>query len=57
MIERVYQSTVFALYQLTIAVGIVMMPLALAAQRTAGRAPPIHRIVERVESAYEGAKP
>jgi len=57
MIERVYRSSVFALYQLTIAVGILAMPIALAAQRTAGRAPPIHRIVERLESAYEGAKP
>ena len=57
MIERVYRSSVFALYKMTIALGILAMPFALAAQRTAGRAPPIHRAVERLERTYEDAKP
>lgn len=53
MIERVSKAVLFALYQLTIVVGILMMPLAVTLQRAVGRAPPLHRCIERVERTYE----
>jgi hypothetical protein len=56
MIERVYHACLFALYQLSIALGILAMPAALAVQQTAGRAPPVHRVVDRVGTAYENAQ-
>ena len=54
MIQRVYQGTLLALYQISLAVGILLMPLALVASR-AGITLPIHRLIERLDSAYEGA--
>ncbi len=42
----------FALYQLTIAFGIVAMPIAIMA-RQAGFALPVHRLLSSVEAAYE----
>ncbi|MBZ6496426.1 MULTISPECIES: hypothetical protein [Natrinema] len=52
MISRAYHATLFALYQLCIVIGIVAMPLAIAA-RQAGVTLPVHRILENVEEAYE----
>ncbi|WP_459810776.1 hypothetical protein [Halopiger thermotolerans] len=46
----------FALYQLCIVVGILAMPLAIAA-RQAGLSLPLHRLLENVEDAYEAAQP
>ncbi|MEY7849789.1 hypothetical protein AB7C87_11405 [Natrarchaeobius sp. A-rgal3] len=56
MISRVYRATLFALYQLCIVIGIVAMPLAIAA-RQAGFTLPIHRLLSNVEQAYETAQP
>lgn len=56
MISRAYHATLFALYQLCIVIGIVAMPLAIAA-RQAGLTFPIHRLIETVEGAYESAQP
>ncbi|ELY88430.1 hypothetical protein [Natrinema altunense] len=55
MISRAYHATLFALYQLCIMVGIVAMPLAIAA-RQAGITLPVHRVLENVEGAYEAAQ-
>ncbi|WIV68711.1 hypothetical protein [Natrialbaceae archaeon AArc-T1-2] len=44
----------FALYQLSIAIGIITMPLAIAA-RQAGVTLPLHRLLARIETAYENA--
>ncbi|AEH37787.1 hypothetical protein [Halopiger xanaduensis] len=55
MISRVYRATLFALYQLCIVVGILAMPLAVAA-RQAGLSLPIHRVLENVEDAYEATQ-
>ncbi len=55
MISRVYHATLFALYQLCIALGIVMMPLAIAA-RQAGIRIPIHKLLETVGTAYENTQ-
>ncbi len=52
MIDRIKQATLFALYQFSIALGITLLPLAVALDRV-GLTLPMHRIVERVGSAYE----
>lgn len=54
MIQRVYRATLFALYQISLAVGIALMPLALAVSR-AGIVLPVHRIVENLGDAYRNA--
>ena len=54
MISRVYRATLFALYQLSILIGIVALPLALAT-RQVGLSLPVHRLLGRVEGAYENA--
>jgi hypothetical protein len=56
MIERALAATLFTLYQLTIAVGIAMMPVALATRRF-GFTLPIHRVVDATERAYEQTAP
>ncbi|AGB37302.1 hypothetical protein [Natronococcus occultus] len=52
MKTRVHHATLFALYQLSIVVGILMMPLAMAT-RQAGYTLPIHRLIETVGEAYD----
>ncbi|WP_435318419.1 hypothetical protein [Haloarchaeobius sp. TZWSO28] len=52
MINRATQAALFALYQLSIAVGILLMPLALAMRRF-GVSLPVHRVVETFGGAYE----
>ncbi|ELZ13352.1 hypothetical protein C477_22890 [Haloterrigena salina JCM 13891] len=47
-----YHATLFALYQLCILIGIVAMPLAIAA-RQAGVTLPIHRVLANVEEELE----
>ncbi|MFC7215658.1 hypothetical protein ACFQO4_16415 [Saliphagus sp. GCM10025334] len=56
MISRAYHASLFALYQLCIAAGIVMMPLAVAA-RQAGISIPVHKVLASVGEAYENAQP
>ncbi|MHB9285994.1 hypothetical protein ACKVMT_03025 [Halobacteriales archaeon Cl-PHB] len=52
MESRLYRATVFALYQLTLMVGIAMLPLALVARRL-GVPLPFHRAVTRLGEAYD----
>ena len=54
MESRLYRATLFVLYQLTVLVGIAFLPVALVARRV-GVAVPIHRAIDRLETAYEGA--
>jgi len=54
MASRPYTATVFALYQLSVVLGIVLLPVALAARR-AGVPLPLHRIIGRLHTAYEHA--
>jgi hypothetical protein len=54
MIRPAYRKTVFALYQFTVAVGILLMPLAVATRKL-GVSLPLHRLVETLGEAYEGA--
>ncbi|QLH78937.1 hypothetical protein HZS55_17275 [Halosimplex rubrum] len=46
------RATVFALYQLTLFAGILLLPLALV-MRKAGITLPVHRAVDRVNETYE----
>ncbi|WP_248516797.1 hypothetical protein [Salinarchaeum laminariae] len=54
MIDRVHRATLFALYQLSIALGIVMLPIALVTNRV-GLPLPVHRLVDGLGSRYEAA--
>jgi hypothetical protein len=55
MTNSVQRAGLFALYQLTVALGIVMMPLALVARR-AGVRVPVGRLVEATGNAYDEAR-
>ncbi|QPV62671.1 hypothetical protein I7X12_18390 [Halosimplex litoreum] len=46
------RAIVFALYQLTLFAGILLLPLALV-MRKAGISLPVHRAVSRVNETYE----
>ena len=52
MVSRPYKATLFALYQLSLLVGIAVLPVAVVASR-AGVELPIHRIITRLGEAYE----
>lgn len=54
MIAPAYRFTVFALYQITVALGIVLLPLALVV-RQAGVTLPVGRLIGAAERAYENA--
>jgi hypothetical protein len=54
MATGLYRASVFALYQLSIVLGIAFLPVALAANR-AGVRLPVDRLIERIESSYERA--
>jgi len=54
MLDRVTRFGLLALYQSTLVVGILAMPLALLAAR-AGVTLPVGRLVEEATEAYEAA--
>lgn len=54
MPSRAYRSSVFVLYQLSLMLGIVLLPVALAAERVGFRLP-IGRVVDRLGEAYDRA--
>ncbi len=51
MVSSLYRTTVLTLYQLSIVLGIALLPVALVANR-AGVPFPVGRLVERLGSAY-----
>ena len=53
--QRLYRTLLFALYQLTLLSGIVLMPLALVTERL-GLSLPVDRAVLSLKSAYEQSK-
>lgn len=55
MIERLYANALFALYQMSIMLSIMMLPVALLT-RHVGITPPVHRLVERLGNAYDATK-
>ncbi|MDL5363714.1 hypothetical protein QRT08_17255 [Halalkalicoccus sp. NIPERK01] len=52
MIARLQRFALFALYQTTVALGLFMLPVAIGMKRI-GVSLPIHRLLARVERAYE----
>ena len=54
MLNAMQRSVTFALYQFTLALGILLMPVALLARR-AGLHLPVDRAVEATGAAYERA--
>ena len=53
MIDRLTSIATFAAYQTTVALGIALLPVAIMARRL-GVTLPVHRLIERTESAYHG---
>jgi hypothetical protein len=51
MFDRMTRLALFALYQSSVALGILLLPVALVL-RQAGVTLPVHRVVERTENAY-----
>ncbi|MES3517428.1 MAG: hypothetical protein PPP58_07175 [Natronomonas sp.] len=54
MKSRVYRASVFALYQFSIVVGILMLPIALAAGK-AGLRIPLDSVIESLGEVYKQA--
>jgi len=52
MSTRLTRATLFALYQTTVAASIALLPLAVLT-RQVGITLPVHRIVKRLERAYD----
>jgi len=55
MAARLYTATIFALYQLTLLAGIVLLPVAMVTRRFGVRLP-IERAVDGLNDAYEQAR-
>lgn len=56
MESRLYRFGLFALYQLSLLVAIFMLPVALAVRKL-GLPLPMHRVVVRLNEAYERTDP
>jgi hypothetical protein len=54
MYARLYRKTLFALYQTSLAAGIVLLPLAVQLRRY-GISIPLHRLIVALGRAYEDA--
>lgn len=52
MFIRPYRATVFALYQLSLAFGIMLLPVAILV-RQFGVSLPMGRVINRLGDAYE----
>lgn len=54
MESQLYRGAMLALYQFSLLLGIVLLPVALVV-RQAGITLPIHRMIARLGDAYENA--
>ena len=52
MVPNPHRLVVLALYQLTLAVGIVLLPIALVTRKI-GISLPFDRVISRLSDAYE----
>lgn len=52
MIERITRPILFGAYQLSLLIGVVLLPLAVLIGRL-GVTLPVHRLVEAVSRAYD----
>lgn len=55
MVTRLYRATLYTLYQLSLGVGIALMPLAMLSNK-AGIQLPVHRVVQTLRTAYDDAR-
>lgn len=55
MLHAIERTTLFAAYQLSLLVGIVLLPFAVVV-RQGGLTLPVGRLVERAGRAYEAAR-
>lgn len=56
MIARLQRATLFALYQMSLLLGIVLLPMAMAFERM-GLHIPYDQLLRTVGDAYEDATP
>jgi hypothetical protein len=54
MTSAMRRGATFALYQVTVALGILLMPVALLARRI-GVTLPVNRLLDAANAAYEAA--
>lgn len=52
MIRSLYRKSAFVLYQSSIALGIMLLPLAIVLRRV-GYTLPIHHLIDRLEAASD----
>ncbi|MFB6202295.1 MAG: hypothetical protein ABEI98_09815 [Halorhabdus sp.] len=50
--DALYRASVFVLYQLSLLVGILLLPIAIGLRRV-GLSLPIDRVIERLGNAYD----
>lgn len=55
MRNHLHRTAIFAAYQATVAMGILLLPVAVALHRTTGVRLPLHRVIDPVLRAYEAA--
>lgn len=55
MIDSLQRTTLLVAYQLSIIVGILLLPIAMLAKR-GGITLPIHRLIDRLEPAGDGVE-
>ncbi|AKH97987.1 hypothetical protein [Halanaeroarchaeum sulfurireducens] len=55
MIDRLTSIATFVAFQTTVALGIALLPVAIMARRL-GVTLPVHRLIERTESAYQNER-
>jgi hypothetical protein len=53
--NSLYRATVLALYQLTVILGVVLLPVAFVARR-AGVPFPFERVIRRLDDAVEASQ-
>ncbi len=53
MVVRMQRTALFAVYQLSVMLGILLLPFALVLRRTVGIALPVHRVLDSVQTAME----
>jgi hypothetical protein len=54
MKASLYRATLFAMYQTSVALGLLLLPIAIVLRRT-GLTLPVHRLVSGLGRAYEDA--
>lgn len=56
MSSRIQGAALAAIHQLTIAIGLVMLPFAVALRQILGITIPVHRIIDPIRRAYDAER-